>query len=509
MKASKSFYVLMGLLAIISNPCLANEESGSLANHETPGVSNPYLLNDQPPLEVAGAGGEVAGVSPSSLGPNECNITGGAYACSVVRGAAVENTSTYHGVRSDPGNAVGAIDVWGHCRYVNNTSSGSATRSVFVPFKTAQEWQSFYTNGPSANSLNLAHCSKPQAGLTATASVNCVGASAPTPASVTQPNYHSCTPNGTGGCIGAPTWTQTPSQTFTCTPPAPGAPWTETATATFPGLDSEISASSWGPPISTVYTATPAACGTASGSAAAVAPTTGLCNAGSFSGFTGASPWTWTCITSGTLPSRIANCSTGGVAAVDPCEADPFSCMEIDPCLIDPSSCVVAEIDPCVVNPLSCYEAESPIVLVDPEGPGGLEVPDIILVTPDEPTVVMPDEPTVTPETGGGIACCSYPPNNPPTEVITYNPPGDDLPTNNPPPDDNPPTPDLLGVAGVLVGGSFNLETGVVECYSPEGCEYHYYNQDTNETFTGIAYDGTHPEDMVGSGIACVISGQC
>ncbi|MFY9288045.1 MAG: hypothetical protein WAO98_06045, partial [Alphaproteobacteria bacterium] len=301
--------------------------------------------------------------APTGAMPSdECNISGGAHTCPVVNGAAIKNTAVYKGVRSDPGNAVGAIDVHGACRYVNNTSAASPT-SVWVPFNTATEWQNFYTHAPSTNSfLSLPHCSKPQGGLTALPSAGCPSPGAPVPATVSVPDYYPCTPNGSGGCMApfAPTWVQTPTQNFTCNPPAPGAAWVETARATFPGLDSDLGPS-WGPPISTTYTATAASCGSAHGTPVATAPVSGFCNVGSFSGLSGTGPWTWSCTTSGSLPSRIANCTAAyDPTSTDPCVIDPASCAPVDPCVIDPASC--APVDPCVIDPASCAPVDPCVI---------------------------------------------------------------------------------------------------------------------------------------------------
>ena len=64
--------------------------------------------------------------------------------------------------RSDPGGtsngmALGPIDVWSRCRYVDNISASS---SIFVPFRSLPEWLAFTKSAP-ASIVTLRHCSRP------------------------------------------------------------------------------------------------------------------------------------------------------------------------------------------------------------------------------------------------------------------------------------------------------------------------------------------------------------
>ncbi len=263
------------------------------------------------------AGLPLAADAAQTLPPHECAITATSAwtpLCPNLLYSTTTATPDPYAGRSDPGTAIGPIDVWGICRYVDNIS---ASTSVFVPFRSQPEWQAFYKNAPAAT-VSLVHCSKPQDGLKISASGAC-SPYAPNPASpfiISEPDYYRCTADGSGGCKMpyAPSWK--PQVNFTCTPPVPGAPWQETATATFTGLDSD-SGSSWKTPPTMSYTATAATCGSANGSAAASPPASGLCNYGVFSGLSGSGPWTWTC-TTGQPPIPVANCST---AAVTNCAA--------------------------------------------------------------------------------------------------------------------------------------------------------------------------------------------
>ncbi|MFY9288990.1 MAG: hypothetical protein WAO98_10875 [Alphaproteobacteria bacterium] len=265
------------------------------------------------------------------LPPGECNITGtaGATACPTsASNLSILGTGTYSGVRTDPGNALGAIDVWGKCRYVNNVSSGANSKSLFVPFRTSAEWEAFIGPGATSNSavVNLLHCSKPQTNLPINPSSAAI---APSPATrfVDEPNYYPCAANGAGACTNNPTWSTT--VTFTSNPPAPGASWTETATATFTGLDSDFG-NSWQTPASVSYTATAAACGASNGGSFASAPSSGLCSAGAFAGsLAGAGPWSWTC-TTGQPPVPVASCGATATVCTPYTGCDGFDNVTYD-----------------------------------------------------------------------------------------------------------------------------------------------------------------------------------
>jgi hypothetical protein len=117
---------------------------------------------------------------------------------------------------SDPGYAAGPIDVYGYCRYVDNSS----TQSIFVPFRTEQEWVAFVYHEGNMNAL----CARP--GVIPIA-----------------PDTRCNDPNATFSVI-APyarlNTTLTTGGSFACVVPGqcnscgcgPDQPWTETVSAT-------------------------------------------------------------------------------------------------------------------------------------------------------------------------------------------------------------------------------------------------------------------------------------
>jgi hypothetical protein len=132
------------------------------------------------------------------------------------------DTSVFVAARSDPGLAGGPIDVWGFCRYVDNSA---AATSIFAPFKSSPDWLAFLKNPPGA--VALTHCARP---TTATISpdARCVSPSPAAP-SVDLPYQRTGT-------------TLTATASFKCG----GAPsWIETATATYNALDSDVATPSW------------------------------------------------------------------------------------------------------------------------------------------------------------------------------------------------------------------------------------------------------------------------
>ncbi len=234
----------------------------------------------------------------------------------------VTTSGNYDAVRSDPGPAAVPVDAYidqaltqERCRYVDNKSITG--QSIFVPFKSASEWNAFIGNAP-VGYINLVHCSRPSdaAGphaLTVPASTApdtiC---NSPNPASVVvqEPSYQRYVAGN------AASWTATadvngkPIQ-FTCTN-ADGTTWVQTATAVFTGLDSDSNNPSW-QLASVTYSGQATAdgkCGPANGVAVANPPTSGLCDTGTASSVVLTADqdyYDWTC--SGTNGGNPASCS--------------------------------------------------------------------------------------------------------------------------------------------------------------------------------------------------------
>lgn len=286
------------------------------------------------PNDTARAGDNSS--AANSTIPHECNISSSPSdlsltACSATNGGAiVDNTDANHsgnntgfkGLRSDPGNANGAVDVWTFCRYLNNTLS----ESVFVPINSSNEWTQFIKNSP----YPLVNCSRPQTGLPVyPSSYGPIKANPPISPSVKtpiaaspvkiitvdEPNYYQCKPSttpGDTGCVATatvsiPTWS--PTANYTYTPPAPGAGWTETATATYTGQNSD-SGTNWILTNMTYTTTTGAQCGSSNGQAL-TSPPTDLCKYGAFIDIDTTSstgPWSWQCdVYQGS--NAVANCA--------------------------------------------------------------------------------------------------------------------------------------------------------------------------------------------------------
>ena len=238
----------------------------------------------------------------------------------------------YWGMRSDPGNAANPVDVWGYCRYIDNTSSGATATSYFVPFNTPLEWGvdpasphlGFLSNTPQY--INPQTCARPGSlqvpddfqGFT--------------PPQFYDPNY-TCDQAAYSPAVPLP-YGPTNSfyppaplvETFPCTvvgicdntvtPPNCGAsqPWTETATVTFqagvaPDNDTQTNGV-WNNPGWSIASITYGGnkpppnppppingqCGPASGTQVSSAPSSGLCNAGNPTAVAGNGPWTWSCL---------------------------------------------------------------------------------------------------------------------------------------------------------------------------------------------------------------------
>ena len=121
-----------------------------------------FLLPMLALMSNAQTNSENPSIPPDGLQSNECEINpGGGTTCftsSTIPSLANQSMSppyTYYfynpsgtpspyvGGRSNADtSAVGALDVWDHCRYVDNTTSNS----LFVPFRVQKEWDAFVGN---------------------------------------------------------------------------------------------------------------------------------------------------------------------------------------------------------------------------------------------------------------------------------------------------------------------------------------------------------------------------
>ena len=241
-----------------------------------------------------------------------------------VRSSAKNGAST-----SNPTLAVAPIDVWGYCRYVDNTSS---TDSFFVPLRTSNEWLAFINAVASGSSLQnsaqLTKCATATTSFPLPPASYCHNAS---PSSIGVP-----LPYDRAGSAYGPTTT---SSSFTCTCPIGTAvtTWTETPTATFTagaslepavgvrtGTDTGWSASTTYSDAST-YTHACNLCGSDTVGIAATdqtaAPTgTAACASGTSivagsmttSGTADATTWNWTCQGNGANNAFTSACQTKG-----------------------------------------------------------------------------------------------------------------------------------------------------------------------------------------------------
>jgi hypothetical protein len=259
----------------------------------------------------------------AALLADQCNITAGstlaAPSCPTANpDAAISTDNTisnpvYTAARSDPGYAGPPIDAHNKCRYIDNSGSNS----LFVPFKSAQEWSAFIQNHPADIAPQL--CSRPGAfDIPNNHDSN-------TPASWYVPSL-SCDPANTypvtlhysrvGNTI-------VMQHGFTCTvagecttstPVQCGADqnWTLTAQATFlAGASSDTGAAQptggWTmsnlefsgnkPPPNPPPAITPGQCGPSNGQAFNSAPTSNLCGTNNTASALTAnsSGWNWTC----------------------------------------------------------------------------------------------------------------------------------------------------------------------------------------------------------------------
>jgi hypothetical protein len=221
----------------------------------------------------------------------------------------VSSTALYNSARSNPGSASAPIDVWGTCRYIDNISPDTP---VFVPFKTAEEWQAFITSYPSSI-LAPAHCARPM-NDTIPPDARCL-----TPSPATQ--IVSLPYARTGA-------TRSDSVQFSCVNDGKdcinglGATWVETASATYLGLDSDTNNPSWSR-TSLVYSGSPPAscvrgqCGPSNGMTLSAPPVDGLCSMGAASSVSGSGPWSWTC--AGLYNGLSASCTAAALAINGQC----------------------------------------------------------------------------------------------------------------------------------------------------------------------------------------------
>lgn len=72
------------------------------------------------------------------------------------------DVTNFCGAKADASTAVIPIEAWSVCRWVDNSDSSS----LFIPFKTAQEWQDFRNAAPTLlnGHVNLVHCAVPYSG---------------------------------------------------------------------------------------------------------------------------------------------------------------------------------------------------------------------------------------------------------------------------------------------------------------------------------------------------------
>ena len=164
--------------------------------------------------------------------------------CSSLVGFLAVTTSdpTYHfdAVRSDGGQSASVpVDAYGYnpqhqkveyCRYVDNTSTKG--QSIFVPFKSADEWTAFLKNIPPF--AQTSNCSRSMQD-SISPDGNCYN---PVPASqpVTLPYVRYPDPNN----LPNPPQ-QTVQVTFQCTDAQGNNPWQEVATAVYQGNDADTS----------------------------------------------------------------------------------------------------------------------------------------------------------------------------------------------------------------------------------------------------------------------------
>ena len=193
----------------------------------------------------------------------------------------LSDTSTFVGARSDPGAAIGPIDEWNYCRYVDNNSTSTA---LFVPFRTSLEWGSFIAHAPSFIGLTL--CAR-QTTYTVTPDSSCAS---PRPSSVpiALPYDRAV----------SPALTVTRTANFTCLGGTEAVTVVFTAGPSTDGAPPSFASSGWTVAPSYAYTAADQ-CGSANGVGSPTPPSAAeLCAAGTASTVTAGAvnaSWDWTC----------------------------------------------------------------------------------------------------------------------------------------------------------------------------------------------------------------------
>jgi hypothetical protein len=147
-------------------------------------------------------------------------------------------TPTLDSGASDPGGSyTGYVDAWDICRYISNkTLPGPSGTSIFVPWKTQPEWQDFTNVAepskklPVSNIVFAEHCSRP-ASFPIYPDTDCT-TTAPQPYEVANFPYEPYDQTTGQGA------SQSVTLAFAC-----AGGWTQTATVSSTGLDSDKLAS--------------------------------------------------------------------------------------------------------------------------------------------------------------------------------------------------------------------------------------------------------------------------
>jgi len=219
---------------------------------------------------------------------------------------------TWVAVRSDQGAPLTAVDAptndmgipannYWICRYITNNSSGS---SIFVPFKSKNEWEAFVSDvnngGSVSNIVSFAGCSRP---YTFSISTGKETGCFPVPPANSVPPQQANFPYEPYDIDTQTGSTQKVILQFSCTADAQGDnPWIQTATVTSLGLDSDKNNPSWTDPPTVQYSPPPNGnCGTDEGVLSTNGPwnddPSGLCVSGASASNESHSNgnWTWDC----------------------------------------------------------------------------------------------------------------------------------------------------------------------------------------------------------------------
>ncbi len=236
-------------------------------------------------------------------------------------------TTAYQAVRSDWGNPLVPVDVWGMCRYIDNQSNGTGL-SIFVPFKAQKEWQNFVTvaGSTSLSYISLNTCAVPWQPTP----IPPADTQAGDPQYCGSPLLSSPPPPFPYAMTGSAA--QSTSAQYSCTCADGTTKWTQAATVTYSPGDSDNNASNGGWSQTTPANCTGSVinnvcytgavpdgcsggdgqCGPADGTPAQTAPSgdSNLCTVGTPSAVTQDqnSNWIWTCTGSGSGPNNVASC---------------------------------------------------------------------------------------------------------------------------------------------------------------------------------------------------------